>query len=180
MDYIALKTLKNFQTARIAGYKAAQVATLPIAGNALQLYCIIYNHIFDGPSRDAIDNLFKTDFFFKPFYTKYEIIKVLCQEEKINPMDIINDNKYKIMIDPILKQLNLDTRITENFELFKNTINQNIVSILNYIKSKKDQITNIFTSLNIEKLKNATGGKTKRSRRKTKQSKRKNKTLGKK
>jgi hypothetical protein len=106
------------------------------------------------------------------------MITVLCQEEPVDPMDFVRQNK--MILDPILRQLNLDTRITENMSVFKDTINNNIVSILNYIESKETEIMNLFNLLNIQSLKNAKGGKTKRFRRKTKQSKRKNKiTLGK-
>jgi hypothetical protein len=178
MDYIALQGLKNFRPARIAAYNAALVATTPYAGNGLKLYCIIHNKIFDDASRNAIFKLFEKNTFFQQFKTKYEMITVLCQEEPVDPMDFVRQNK--MILDPILRQLNLDTRITENMSVFKDTINNNIVSILNYIESKETEIMNLFNLLNIQSLKNAKGGKTKRFRRKTKQSKRKNKiTLGK-
>lgn len=164
MDYIALQGLKNFRPARVAAYNSALVATTPFVGNGLQLYCIIHNKIFDDSSRDAISDLFENDMFFKQFNTKYKMITVLCQEEPVDPMDFIHE--HKIMIDPILTQLNLDTRITENINIFKDTINKNIVSILNYIQSKQTEIMNLFNLLNIEKLKNAKGGRTRRSKRK--------------
>lgn len=171
MDYFALQGLKNFRPARVAAYNAALVATTPFVGNGLQLYCIIHNKIFDDSSRDAISDLFENDMFFKQFNTKYKMITVMCQEEQIDPMNFIHE--HKMMVDPILNQLNLDTRITENMNVFKDTINKNIISVLNYIQSKKNEITKIFSSLNIEKLKNAKGGNTKRSRQKTKTKRRK-------
>ena len=103
------------------------------------------------------------------------MITVMCQEEQIDPVDFIRE--HKTMIDPILTQLNLDTRITENINLFKEMINKNIVSILNYIKNKKTEIMELFNSLNIEKLKHTKGGRTKRFRKKTKHTKKKTKQL---
>ena len=116
-------------------------------------------------SKEAINTLFKEDIMLSQFHSKYEMLTVMCQEENINPMDFINQHKQ--MVDPILQQLGIDIQSTQTEDLFKQAINNNIQSILNYIKSKKESIYTIF---NVLKLK---GGKTKHSRKNRKKTKRK-------
>jgi hypothetical protein len=41
---------------------------------------------------NAIHDLFKNDIF-KQFYTKYEMITVMCQEDPVDPMEFIRQNK---------------------------------------------------------------------------------------
>ena len=170
LDSAALFTLKNSKSARFVGYKSAMVSTAVLAPFALQLFCIVYNKIMNDTSKEAINTLFKEDIMLSQFHAKYEMLTVMCQEETINPMDFINQHKQ--MVDPLLQQLGIDIQSTQTEDLFKEAINQNIQSILNYIKSKKESIYTIFNTLKIK------GGK-KRSRRKTKQTNRKQKTLGK-
>jgi hypothetical protein len=165
IDSAALFTLKNSKSARFVGYKSAMVSTAAIAPFALQLFCIVYNKIMNDTSKEAINTLFKEDIMLSQFHSKYEMLTVMCQEETINPMDFINQHKQ--MVDPVLQQLGIDIQSTQTEDLFKEAINNNIQSILNYIKSKKESIYTIFNTLKIK------GGKTKHSRKKRKQTKRK-------
>jgi len=167
LDSAALFTLKNSKSARFIGYKSAMVSTAALAPFALQLFCIVYNKIMNDTSKEAINTLFKEDIMLSQFHAKYEMVTVMCQEEIINPMDFINQHKQ--MVDPVLQQLGIDIQSTQTEELFKEAINQNIQSILNYIKSKKEAIYTIFNTL---KLKG--GQKHKQKRRQTKR-----KSLGK-
>jgi hypothetical protein len=157
LDSAALYTLKNSKSARFVGYKSAMVSTAALAPFALQLFCIVYNEIMNDTSKEAINTLFKEDIMLSQFHAKYEMVTVMCQEEIVNPMDFINQHKQ--MVDPLLQQLGIDIQSTQTEDLFKQAINQNIQSILNYIKSKKEEIYTIFNTLKIK------GGQ-KRSRKK--------------
>jgi hypothetical protein len=157
LDSAALYTLKNSKSARFVGYKSAMASTAALAPFALQLFCIVYNKIMNDTSKEAINTLFKEDIMLSQFHAKYQMVTVMCQEETINPMDFINQHKQ--MVDPLLQQLGIDIQSTQTEELFKEAINQNIQSILNYIKSKKEAIYTIFNTLKIK------GGQ-KRSRKK--------------
>jgi hypothetical protein len=165
IDSAALFTLKNSKYARFVGYKSAMVSTAALAPFALQLFCIVYNKIMNNTSKEAINTLFKEDIMLSQFHSKYEMLTVMCQEETINPMDFINQHKQ--MVDPVLQQLGIDIQSTQTEDLFKEAINNNIQSILNYIKSKKETIYTIFNTLKIK------GGKTKHYGKKRKQTKRK-------
>ena len=169
LDSAALYTLKNSKSLSNIAYKTATVSTTLIAPGVLQLFCIVYNKILNDTSKESINTLFKEDVMLRQFYSKYEMITVICKEETTDPMVFINQHKQ--MVDPVLQQLGIDPQTTQTEDLFKEAINNNIQSVLNYIKSKKEEISNIFNTLKIKG-----GQKHKQKRRQTKRKK----TLGKK
>jgi len=158
MDSAVLATLKNSETARSLGYSVAKTSTAPLAPGALQLFCIVYNQILDPASKEAVNAIFKEEPF-KQFQKKYEMLTVICQAEIIDPMIFINQQRQ--IVDPLLNQLGINPQSTQTLDTFKKSINDNIQSILNYIKSKKDSLNSLFSSLKFK------GGKTK-SKRKSK------------
>lgn len=168
MDRPFLLALENSSTARSLAYKIATTSSTPLAPGALKLFCIVYNQILDPASKNAVDSLFEKEPL-KQFQTKYKMLTVICKAEIIDPMSFINQNRQ--IVDPLLNQLHINPQSTQTLDTFKKTINENILSILNYIESKTDSITSLFGSL---KFKGGARRKTK-PRRKTKQTKRKQK-----
>jgi len=158
IDSASLYALQNSKSLSNIAYKTALVSTEPFAPGMLHFFCILYNKIFNDASKEAILTLFKEDSLLKPYYKKYEMLSVLCQHETIDPMVYIHEHKN--IVDPLLTYLGLDREVTQSFELFKETMNKNILHILDYIKLKKQDIISMLSFIKIK------GGTRKHSKRK--------------
>lgn len=162
-ETIALAGLKNSKYASMAAYTAAKTATSVPAPFVLQFFCILYQKILNDASRAAMDDLFKNPS--SPLHslsTKYEMVTVMCQNETIDPMSFIRE--HQTMVESMLAKIGLDPHMIQGEEVFKQYINQNIQSIIEYIKTKTDVLKQL-------KL---TGGRRKRT--KTKRSRRRKQT----
>jgi hypothetical protein len=164
MDKVASTVLKNDVVSGIA-YKTAITASEPIAPGALQMFCIVYNTLLNDTSKETIRTFIKEDSELSKFYLKYEILTDLCKNEKMDPMIFIKS--HEMLVNPILIQLGIDIHVTEHIDELKIALNNNILKIIELIKTNKQKVLSIMKNTNV--------GGTRKINKKKKKNKRKSK-----
>lgn len=180
-DNALLVAMQKSKTASSAAYTS--IKTAPTIGPFIPLFCITYNSILLPENKTLLDQFIKDNF--PKYYTKYKILTTLCLNET-NGERILGLIKLQLANEPIKSLLpaiglSVETIKTSTIDSLRREINVRFPKVLDYINTKKSELENAFTTIDINKLKQLAttsygtskpvGGKSRKSKKRSNKTK---------